>query len=252
MSREDRQDRAAAPTAPGTDLLPEVVDTLAEVLRLPSDRIDPERMFPSLGLDSVLAVEFLAAVNTRWGAALEPYALFDHPTPLALSWHLARERSWSAAPAWTAASGSHPGAQAASRAPGEVASGPVLETLREELARILGCDPWDIDPTAPFRLLGVDSIVGSEFVAAINGVFDMRERAVTLYDHPNLASMAAYLTRHAGRTPTAAASPGARPARPRAVRPWTAEPLSLNALLDAVRDDRLSVDAALGLLPRSV
>lgn len=128
------------------------------------------------------------------------------------------------------------------------AAGAVLDVLREELARILCCDPWDIDTTAAFTLLGVDSILGAEFVATVNRIYGLRERAVTLYDHPSLAAMAAHIAvaapAHAASAASAAASaqaPVSGPAR---------GPVDLNALLDAVRDDRISVDAALNLLPR--
>jgi hypothetical protein len=119
----------------------------------------------------------------------------------------------------------------------------VLDVLREELARILCCDPWDIDTTAAFNVLGVDSILGAEFVATINHIYGLRERAVTLYDHPDLAAMAAYVasvTSAGAPAPAPVAVPDAAPA---------AAVMGLDALLDAVRDERISVDDALGLLP---
>lgn len=53
--------------------------------------------------------------------------------------------------------------------------------LCEELARIVCCDPLDVDTTAAFHLLGVDSILGAEFVATINRVYGLREWPVTLW-----------------------------------------------------------------------
>lgn len=122
----------------------------------------------------------------------------------------------------------------------------MLDVLREELARILCCDPWDIDTTAAFNVLGVDSILGAEFVATVNHIYALRERAVTLYDHPNLAALAAHVTSVAPAGATAAA---AGPAALTGAVPALGV-MGLDALLDAVRDDRISVDQALGLLPR--
>lgn len=242
------------------DLLTELVGMLAVVLHLKPEKIDPDQTFRSLGLDSLLTVEFVATVNARYGLAIKPDVVFDQPTPRAFARHVTREQG---APVTTPAtpqvrygarlvetpaqaSGPRPAAPAArgtgwpqTGAPPEPARPDtsareaVLEVLREELARILCCDPWDVSTTEPFNILGVDSILGAEFVATINDVYGLHENAVTLYDHPSLAAMAAHL---ASLIPSPAPAPSGT--------------LDLEDLLDAVRDDRISVDEALALLPR--
>ncbi|MYT25630.1 hypothetical protein GTW69_36095, partial [Streptomyces sp. SID7760] len=175
----------------------------------------------------------------------------------------------------------------------------IAEVLREQLAGILCCDPWDIDTTAAFNVLGVDSMVGAEFIAVVNRSFGLRERSVLLYEHPNLAAMAAYIATRSGaaaqavqeaqvaqaahtahtartaqdfapapRTPEPAYRPAAGvvtalaavstvpavSAVPAVAGPGpAARPLpagDLDVLLDAIRDDRLTVDEALVLLGR--
>ncbi|MER5886598.1 acyl carrier protein [Streptomyces sp. NPDC001941] len=247
MPHERQTSLRAVPVALPDDALTELVAMLAGVLRLKPEKIDPEQTFRSLGLDSLLTVEFVATVNARYATAVRAAALFDHPTPLSFARHVARERgmpSPAAPPAPVAPATpltprplhtlqSAPLSQAepvppVRHRPVEVPEMPVLDVLREELARILCCDPWDIDATAAFNLLGLDSILGSEFVAVLNRVYGLREPAVTLYDHPSLNALAAHVT---------------------ALRA-TAAPMGLEEVLDAVRDGRLSVDDALGLLPR--
>lgn len=83
----------------------------------------------------------------------------------------------------------------------------------------------------------MDSILAAEFVAAINDTYGLTERPVTLYDHPDLATMAAHIASTAG-----AVRPAPAPARPALT---TGE---VNALLDAVRADMLTVDEATALL----
>jgi acyl carrier protein len=141
-------------------------------------------------------------------------------------------------------------ATATAAASSAVGAREILGHLREELARILCCDPWDIDPTAAFNLLGVDSIIGAQFVAVINGTYGMEERAVALYEHPNLAAMAAHIAFATTGAATPAPVVGATMPAPAAEPVAEAEDPGLRALLDAVRDDRLSVDEALTLLPR--
>lgn len=225
---------------PFPDLVTDLVGVLATVLRLKAEKIDPDQTFRSLGLDSLLTVEFVATVNSRYGTTVRPDILLDHPTPLAFARHLAREGASNPALAAPSHPGTRPDARTAPAASGRPAprttgsvAGPVLEALREELARILCCDPWDLDIAAPFAQLGVDSILGAEFVATVNEIYGLDERPVMLYDHPSLAAVAAHVTGM-----TTASDPAARPS-------------GVEALLDAVADNRLTIDEALVLLSRS-
>ncbi|MFJ1641682.1 phosphopantetheine-binding protein [Streptomyces sp. NPDC088256] len=260
--------------APPPDMVTELVAVLADVLRLKPEKIGPEQTFRSLGIDSLLTVEFVATVNARYGTAVGASSLLDHPTPLDFARHVSRElgprgstaadgppsgpgiRAWAPAVREVPAMASPVPVPAPVSVPAPLRGGPVpadvdlgsgareiLDRLREELARILCCDPWDIDPTAAFGLLGVDSIIGEQFVAVINRTYGMSERAVTLYEHPSLAAVASHiaLVTKAQTVPAAVRAPAAAP---------ETEPPGVRALLDAVRDDRLSIDEALTLLPR--
>lgn len=223
MPTEGQDLLRAAPGTPPPAVVTEVVDVLAGVLRLKADRIDPAQSFRSLGMGSVLTVTFVSRVNARCGSSVKVTALFDHPTPLAFAAHVAAEAEARRTPA--------------EPAPREVTAGPVLDLLREQLAGVLRCDARDIDSGASFTLLGVDSVLGARFVAAVNRTFGMKERPVTLYSHPNLDALAAHV----------AGLPEAPPAPVAAEAPDVRE---LGALLDAVGADQLSVEEALARLPR--
>ncbi|WP_151483689.1 acyl carrier protein [Streptomyces albicerus] len=226
----------ALPVPGGGDLLGELITVLADALGVKAEAIDPEQPFHLLGLDSMLTVEFVAVVNARYGTRIKATALYDHPTPAAFARHVAPQLGvLGPQPA--------PGPAPAPAAGAEQ----VVDVLRTELARILCCEPWDIDADAAFHLLGLDSILGAEFVAVVNRTYGLDERAVTLYDHPSLNAMAAYVASRTG-LPAARTLPG--PAlRSRTQAPsGPAGPTDLEALLDAVRDNRLSVDEAAAVL----
>ncbi|MER7176087.1 phosphopantetheine-binding protein [Streptomyces mesophilus] len=210
---------------PLTDGLAGVIQALAAVLRTEPDRIDPEQSFRTLGLDSIHTAELMAAINARFGTAVVADALYDHPTPAALARHVqAQGRS-------TQQTADHSTAQ-------------VREALRDRLAGIVGCDVERIDPEAPFHAFGLDSIRAAEFMAAINAAYGLAERPVTLYDHPDLATMAAHVTAVAYGT-------GTEPAPVRAEDAVTGPEMNqdeVGALLDAVRADMLTVDEAAALL----
>ncbi|WP_053789488.1 phosphopantetheine-binding protein [Streptomyces sp. XY332] len=275
------------------DVLTDLIGVLGDVLRVKSEKIDPEQTFQSMGLDSLLVVEFVAVVNARYGLRVLATDLYDFPTPASFAREVARAASSAAAapvsaPVAHAMAAAAPVAAAAPAAavpapatglerqvPAAAAATRIAEVLREQLAGILCCDPWDIDTTAAFNVLGVDSIVGAEFIAVVNRTFGLQERSVLLYEHPNLAAMAAYIAARTGAAaqdfapaPAAPGSPlpqapepafrpaagplSAAPAPTTAAAP-AARPLpggDLDVLLDAIRDDRLTVDEALVLLAR--
>ncbi|TDU69139.1 phosphopantetheine-binding protein [Streptomyces sp. KS 21] len=278
------------------DVLTDLIGVLGDVLRVKSEKIDPEQTFQSMGLDSLLVVEFVAVVNARYGLRVLATDLYDFPTPASFAREVARAASSAAAapvsapvahamaaaapvaaavPAAPAAAVPAPATGLERQVPAAAAATRIAEVLREQLAGILCCDPWDIDTTAAFNVLGVDSIVGAEFIAVVNRTFGLQERSVLLYEHPNLAAMAAYIAARTGAAaqdfapaPAAPGSPvpqapepafrpaagplSAAPAPTTAAAP-AARPLpggDLDVLLDAIRDDRLTVDEALVLLAR--
>ncbi|OIK06043.1 hypothetical protein BIV23_09960 [Streptomyces monashensis] len=242
----------AAPTEPFADVLTALVRMLADVLRLKPEKVDPEQTFQTFGFDSLLAVEYAATVNAHYGTSVKAAVLVDHPTPLAFARYMMRELGPAGTTQPAADTPPAPAPFAAAMRPAPVApapvapqtspASPVLDVLREEVARILCCDPWDIDSTASFPVLGLDSMLSAEFVAVVNRMYGLRERAVTLYDHPNLHSLASYIN---GLLPAAAVPSSAAPAT-------GPGPMPLEDLLDAVRDGRVTVDQALAVLPRRV
>lgn len=222
MSPEHQTLAAASDAAPAA-VVAELLPLLADVLKVRPEQLDPGLTFRSMGVGSVATLQFVSVVNARYGTGLKPTSLFAHPTLLAFAGHVARETG-----AWERGTASAPHATPATQE--------ILGFLRERLAGILGCEPAALDPSAPFNLLGVDSIRGAKFVAAINDAYGMNEPAVTLLDRPGLAAMAAHIAHVAeGDAPPAAGDRAADE--------------ELGALLDEVRADRLSVDEALTRLP---
>jgi acyl transferase domain-containing protein/NADPH:quinone reductase-like Zn-dependent oxidoreductase/NAD(P)-dependent dehydrogenase (short-subunit alcohol dehydrogenase family)/acyl carrier protein len=53
---------------------------LGEVLRVPADRIDPQRALGEMGLDSLMGLELIMALESRFGVRLPAMALSEYPT----------------------------------------------------------------------------------------------------------------------------------------------------------------------------
>ncbi|HEU5133665.1 MAG TPA: SDR family NAD(P)-dependent oxidoreductase [Steroidobacteraceae bacterium] len=104
---------------------------------------------------------------------------------------------------------------------------PTLEELRRKLAASLAealyMEVADVDSEKPFIDLGLDSIVGVEWVKAINKEFGLSIAATRVYDYPNIRELAAFVAKEIAQLP-AVAKPVARTAAPRAPAPAMAAP----------------------------
>ncbi|CAL9279106.1 Polyketide synthase PksL [Streptomyces sp. SudanB148_2056] len=246
MSSQPQTASPPDPDGPAAGILDGLTAVLADTLHVEPGRIDPRQPFQVLGVDSIFAAEFVAALNTRFGTAVTAAALHDHPAPADLARHLAS--------AGVQGPAGQPGTSAVSgTSAGLTVSGAdaVLDELRGHLAATVHCDPAALDPQTAFPLLGLDSVMAAEFVAAVNRAYGLSERPVTLYDHPSLAAMAQYIAGAAPGAPGAAGSLARADAAPDPIRSEVRSDLTkdeVNALLDAVRDDMLTVDEAVTLL----
>jgi acyl carrier protein len=223
------------------DILAELTAVLAHVVHADPDRVDPGQPFSVLGLDSLLTVEFVSAIEGHFGVRIAGADLYEYATPALLARHLAALRR---------GTGEAPAAQDSG------AAAAVLQVLRHQLAQILHCDPWEIEGGAAFAELGIDSILAADFAAGVNRAYGLSERPVTVHEHPSLAAMAAYIASRTRGTPApdtpdtpggAPAAPGQPPAPVARTRPALSRQEVL-ALLDAVRGERIGVDEAAALL----
>src|SRR5262249_10562676 len=82
-------DRAA--TMPPAILREAVVASLAEALFLEREEVALDKPFTDLGLDSIVAVEWVRALNTQYGTALTVTKVYDYPTILTFAAFLERE-----------------------------------------------------------------------------------------------------------------------------------------------------------------
>lgn len=232
------------PQTPVADVLAELTAILAGFVHVEAHTVDAGQTFTALGMDSLLNAQFLAMVNARYAISVPADALYRYPTPQDLAAHVA-ERLGAAPEPHAPEPAAQPVTQAVARPLPEAVSGAgVPETLRGQLARILGCAPGDIDATAPFTVLGLDSILAAQFVEGINRTWGLAEQSALFYEYPDLASLTAHIQERAAAGGGEPALPAGAPA-PLAAPRTTAE---IEALLDAVRDDLIGIDQAAGLL----
>ena len=228
--RTDAPQSATLAQAPVSQsrLQQELKESLAQALFMQPSDLQADKAFSELGLDSIVGVEWVNDINKRYGVKLAAARVYDYPNVAELAAFLYGELAGSLSPSQDA-----PAAQASvpalSAAPGAAAadmpSGPQLQQeLRESLANALFMQAADIALDKPFIELGLDSIVGVEWINELNKQYRIRIPATRVYDYPNLAELAAFLAREIAKAPAPAAVSQPDPVAPVAVAPGAARP----------------------------
>ncbi|OHX19451.1 SDR family NAD(P)-dependent oxidoreductase [Chromobacterium sphagni] len=199
-----RQEPQAAPRIDSSLLREQLRASLAQALCAEPDELDPERPFSELGLDSVVGVEWNREINKVFGLSMPTSALYDYPTLTLLAGHLRQ----SAAPADGAeAVGSRPEPVSRRDAAPVAPSPSIAPALTASLADALYAEVADIPPDRLFADLGVDSVIGVEWVRKINETLGVDLKATALFEHPTIRQLAAHVAAEQAAQPAAADLP---------------------------------------------
>ncbi|WP_160717046.1 SDR family NAD(P)-dependent oxidoreductase [Chitinophaga solisilvae] len=192
VPEETVTDAAAAPLIPLEQLQQELIISLADALYQKAERIDPHKKFIEMGLDSIVGVEWIRAVNRKYSVSLSVTKVYDYPTIHEF------------APVLQAEMGKK-GKKGNSRAvrPDETTKSPVTAPLKEELPATLPVQdvipasyglvmngvhkleelqllPWEKEPPAPdeVRIAVKASAINFPDVMCVKGLYP------TIPDYP--------------------------------------------------------------------
>ncbi|XOV79524.1 MAG: SDR family NAD(P)-dependent oxidoreductase [Aestuariibacter sp.] len=218
-----------------------LTETLAQSLFLEPSEIDPDTSFIDLGLDSIIGVEWVKDINKVFATEISATRVYDFSTINALSVYVHEQLPESVAaqaesvtlleqepeqdvPVLTQPAVSidlpedDPNkAEVASGSPIIQRSGnrgflphEVEAKLADSLAQALYLEVSEIENDASFIDLGLDSIVGVEWVNSINKLFDLNISATRVYDYANLSALSQYIVSELEKLgPVASAANGA-------------------------------------------
>ncbi|MET8227664.1 acyl carrier protein [Streptomyces sp. NPDC005301] len=164
--------------------------------------IDADAPFVALGIDSILAADFVAGINDTYGLSERPLTLHEYPTLATMASYISAHTNTATAtrdmPAVDLSTDDAPDAGSTrTEGPGTAgASGDVQEVLaelRERLATVLHCEPWEIEGAAFLSELGIGSQLADDFAAEVNRAYGLDESPVTAHEQRSLAAMAAYI-----------------------------------------------------------
>jgi myxalamid-type polyketide synthase MxaF len=113
-----------------------LIQEIAQVLRLPLDQIDAKTPLPTLGLDSLMALELRNRLELSLGVTLSATLIWGYPTVAALAPFLAEKLSIELNVTSAAPAAAEPASPSALQALDELSEESAAELLAEKLAAL--------------------------------------------------------------------------------------------------------------------
>jgi acyl transferase domain-containing protein/D-arabinose 1-dehydrogenase-like Zn-dependent alcohol dehydrogenase len=174
-------------------------ESLAAALYLRAEEVDLTRPFVDQGLDSVIGVEWVRSLNAGFGLNIAVTKLYDHPNIRALAVYIEEELGGRSNATGSAAVSAprHDKPDSEVSTPVAVRRPPsqqmLRQELRESLAKALYLQQHAIREDQPFVDLGLDSVVGVEWVRLLNRRYGLTMQATRLYDYGTIEALASHI-----------------------------------------------------------
>ncbi|MDE1462573.1 PfaD family polyunsaturated fatty acid/polyketide biosynthesis protein [Spartinivicinus poritis] len=189
-----------------------LIASLARALFTQPEDITIDKPFVDMGLDSIVGVEWIQSINKTYAINLPATKVYDYPTISEFSHFLQQEltrQEYQPAPdqnVQLTVSDAHKHhretvvagvTEAVSVLDGKAKHAYSLamlqQSLKESLATALFMQPDDIAIDKPFVDMGLDSIVGVEWIQSINKTYETNLPATKVYDYPTMSEFATFL-----------------------------------------------------------
>jgi len=231
-----------APAAASAGIAQAIAQALVEIAGIDAGDIRGDLDFVDYGIDSMLAVQIVEALNRRLVVELTTTSLFDHPTIDALVAHLlasaggsdatpadpqppprtqAQLPAWAQPQPWTTATQSAPqpsaiAAPAPAPAPAAPATavaspasaGSLRARVLQELLAVLQIDASEFDSATAFTDYGLDSMLAVQWVERLNQSLQLELTTTSPFDYPTLDELMQYIAQTHGEDAGAAAEQG--------------------------------------------
>ncbi len=170
----------------------QLAESLADALYMKHEDVDIDQKFSDMGMDSVIGVEWVREVNKIYGTSITASKMFSYPTVRLFAEYLS---SLSQADESSHQTAEKTETKLKVAMDTEVKNFEYIKKITELLAEALFMNPEDIDIDKNFIELGLDSIVGVEWIQSVNRTYHTSISATTIYDYPTIRSFASYLKR---------------------------------------------------------
>ena len=164
-----------------------IKELLSKTLGSKLNEIKEDKKFIDLGLDSIAGVEWIKKVNDHFGINLTATKLYDYPTVTDLTQYIhqitgSKEISIESSPQKQDIPDNPKGDASA-----------IKEKIKTSLADTLYLKRENILEQKKFIDLGLDSIVGVEWIEKLNKLFGTTISATKLYDYPTVEDLSHYI-----------------------------------------------------------
>ena len=195
-------------------LIEELSISLADELYIEPEEIDVEMNFTDMGLDSIIGVEWIRSLNKKYGTSISTAKIYQYSNLIEFAKYVLSELNKSASNAdsetnikeqktsETVETQSVDSEQASAddnvqNGADTSVSDEEYEKLVEELVKSLADELFlsveEIDVEASFLELGLDSIIGVEWIRSINKKYGTSISTTKIYQYPDIKSFSAYL-----------------------------------------------------------
>ncbi|SAL32898.1 polyketide synthase [Caballeronia udeis] len=234
---------SASAVRQSASIIEQIRQMLAQELFLQPGEIDDDAQFIDLGLDSITGVTWIRRINAHFGTDIEATKVYSHSNLSALGSYVASVANIANETSTPAQADNPVPAVASVVSVAAVASttasdtrAEVIETLKRLLASELHLHPDEIDESAQFMDVGLDSITGVTWVRKINERYGINIEATKVYSHPNLVEISAVVRQEADRAGTLAPAAAMQAAMvPPAAGPVASAPIAMLAAPAASR-----------------
>lgn len=231
----------------------ELSESFASVLFMDVADVDDRRPFGEMGMDSVLAVEWIREINKQYGVTVEALDIYDHADIRAMA-KLLKERmelpgAETAVPAGPSSAPNITQRETATAGNVERSLGALRKELVQSFAKVLFMDATDVDERRPFGEMGMDSVLAVEWIRDINAQYGIAIEAVDIYDHADIRAMATLIAaRLAAATNTGDTAAPAPAPQAGAIESAETSALGVDDILKSVQNGSMTVDEAERLL----
>ncbi|NKB23495.1 MAG: PfaD family polyunsaturated fatty acid/polyketide biosynthesis protein [Kiritimatiellae bacterium] len=184
----------------------ELVASFAQALYMKQSDIDINKQFVEMGLDSIVGVEWIQTINKTYSLHISATKVYDYPSIRELAGYVQKELEKQEGASSQKAIEQMPERVIAEQKPSKIYPLPMTapvaskiskEVLGKELvvsfAQALYMKQSDIDIDKQFVEMGLDSIVGVEWIQTINKTYSLHIPATKVYDYPSIRELAGYV-----------------------------------------------------------
>lgn len=174
------------------ELVDELIESLANELYIEPEDIDVESSFMEMGLDSIIGVEWVRSINKKYGSSISTTKIYQYPNILEFAKYMESELAGN-----NVIDSEQPEVPVMrvekATVSQELDDEKLVAELIESLAEELYMEPEEIDVEASFTEMGLDSIIGVEWIRSINKKYGCTISTTKVYQYSNVLEFAQYL-----------------------------------------------------------